>query len=81
MRTFLKIVFQMYQGIESCIGIQIQHSELFPCNIGVHQGENLSPVLFSLYLNDLELYLQRKNCNVHIHKFMQGCDYAGFLSS
>lgn len=25
----------------------------FPCNVGASQGENLSPALFSLYVNDL----------------------------
>ena len=32
---------------------------------GVHQGENLSPVMFSLYLNDLENYLSH-NSNASI---------------
>ena len=29
----------------------------FACKNGVRQGENLSPVLFSIFLNDLENFL------------------------
>ena len=36
---------------------------LFPCDIGVRQGENLSPLLFSIYLNDLQILSQSGNVN------------------
>ncbi len=38
-------------------------NSFFSCNIGVRQGENLSPLLFSLYLNDLENFLRLKDIN------------------
>ena len=36
-------------------------SEFLNCNIGVRQRENLSPFLFSLYINYLEEFLLNKN--------------------
>ena len=35
-------------------------SEYFMCNIGVGQGENLSPLLFTIFLNDIEHYFKIK---------------------
>ena len=33
------------------------HSAFLNCDIGVRQGDNLSPLLFALYLNDLQDHL------------------------
>ena len=56
----------MYKGIKSMLKINGMSSEFFNCNIGVRQGENLSPFLFSLYINDLEEFLPKMNV-VGIH--------------
>ena len=50
----------MYSDIKSCVSFNGERSTFFSCNCGVRQGENLSPILFSLYLNDLEKYLEEK---------------------
>ena len=44
----------MYNIVKSQVKIENTMSEAFKCNTGVHQGECLSPFLFSMYLNDLE---------------------------
>lgn len=51
----------MYKGIKSKICMNGMSSDFFCCNIGVRQGENLSPFLFSIYINDLEDFLLDKN--------------------
>ena len=56
--TFIK---NMYDGVKSMVSINGHSSEFFNCNVGVRQGENLSPLLFSLYINDLEEFLLSKN--------------------
>jgi len=55
------IISNMYSNIKSCISYNNNVSDYFNCEIGVRQGENLSPFLFSLFLNDLEDFLLSKN--------------------
>ena len=47
----------MYQNIKSCVKHDGDLSDFFRSEIGVRQGENLSPILFSIYLNDLQDHL------------------------
>ena len=51
----------MYENIKSRISTPEGASAFFPCLNGVRQGENLSPLLFSVYLNDLQAYLDRNH--------------------
>jgi hypothetical protein len=47
----------MYSKAKSCVKNGINVSHFFACNTGVIQGENLSPLLFALFLNDIANYL------------------------
>ena len=47
----------MYAEAKSCVMANNTLSDLFKIDIGVRQGENLSPVLFSFFLNDMNSYL------------------------
>ena len=51
----------MYNDIKSCVEYSGSRSDFFPCLTGVRQGENLSPFLFAIFLNDLEDYFSQLN--------------------
>ena len=53
----------MYQGIISCVSVSGELSTFFQCSTEVRQGKNISPFLFSIYLNDLEDHLRFDNMN------------------
>ena len=52
-----KIIHNLYANAKSCVRIGNSKSKSFSSNIGVRQGENLSPVFFSLFLNDLTEFI------------------------
>ena len=57
----LHVIHNLYSKAKSCVKHSNgQLSSLFPSHIGVRQGDNLSPLLFALYLNDLETDLSNK---------------------
>ena len=56
----LDVIKNMYLKAKSCVAINGGQSECFPCHIGVRQGENLSPLMFSIYLADLNNFLASK---------------------
>ena len=58
---FLRIIQNMYNDVKSRIVHNNSFSDTFACDIGVRQGENLSPLLFCLYLNDLQEFLENAN--------------------
>ena len=55
------VIKNMYNGIKSCLMLNGKTSDYFLCSQGVRQGENLSPILFSIFLNDLEDFMLRYN--------------------
>ena len=59
----LRIIKNIYKDVKSCISLNGELSNFFMCEKGIRQGENLSPLLFSIFLNDVEQFLCDKNCN------------------
>ena len=68
----LSVIKSMYSNIKSCVDFNDQQSGFFTCKNGLRQGENLSPILFSLFLNDVEHYLSKNmqvGLNIHDQYF------------
>ena len=79
--TALTVTFQlngidgpMYNAIdslnsntESCVSLNGLHTEWFNCTNGVRQGENLSPTLFSIFINDLANEIKEANRGISVN--------------
>ena len=50
----------MYKKAKSCVRVGNEFTRTFVCHIGVRQGENLSPLLFAIFLNDLVGYMSQR---------------------
>ena len=50
----MRVIRDMYAKAKSCVKTRHRLSQFFVSNVGLRQGGNLSPVLFSLFLNDLK---------------------------
>jgi hypothetical protein len=51
----------MYSDAKSCIVLNNKMYDMFACEIGVRQVANLSLLLFSIFLNDLQDILEELN--------------------
>ena len=58
----LRIIKDMYNKVKSCVRGCNSYSDFFDCAVGLKQGEVMSPLLFSLFIEDLELFLQDDQC-------------------
>ena len=54
----LRIIRDIYNKVKSCVSNRNKISDFFEYGVGLRQGEIISPILASLFLEDLELYLQ-----------------------
>ena len=51
----------MYNLAKSCVSLPDDSvSSMFQCDVGVRQGENVSPLLFSIYFSDLNSFFADK---------------------
>ena len=56
----------IYSSSHARVKLNSQFTPSFNITAGVKQGDNLSPTLFSLYLNDLAIDIKEMNCGINI---------------
>ena len=56
-----RVIRDMYAKAKSCVKTRHSLSQFFVSNVGLRQGGNFSPVLFSLFLNDLKVCVFTSN--------------------
>ena len=71
-----RVVQNIYKSIKSCVMINGISSLYFNYFVGVRQGENLSPLLFALFLNDIESFCSSKQRSTlkYIDKLYARCN-------
>ena len=66
----LNVIRSMYSKLKSCVRIDGFCSNFFKCNVGLMQGESLSPLLYSFYVNDIEMELINQGCQSYDLKML-----------
>ena len=66
---FLSLLQALYEQVESCVKVNDEFTDWFELKSGVKQGCILSPILFSMFINDL---------TVDINSLDKGIDCDGF---
>ena len=58
----LTIIRSLYDKVKCYVQYRGVLSDYFQSDVGLRQGETLSPLLFSLYVNDIEINFVKDNC-------------------
>lgn len=82
----LKAMKNMYSGIKSCLRINNTFTDWFSIDKGDRQWNNLYPMLFALFINDLPPEINSLNCGISVEgdfslTTLLYADYIVFLAS
>ena len=70
---FLRVLFFIYRNQQCNVKWNTSLSSHFPVSNGVRQGAVSSPILFSVYINDLLVILREAGIGCHVGSFFVGC--------
>ena len=61
-----KLIKSLYTDTMSCLRLNDMFTEWFPVYNGVRQGDNLSPTLFSFFINDLAILIKNMKKGIKV---------------
>ncbi len=70
---FYRIISAMYENSRACVKTNDSLTDDFLIKLGVRQGDNLSPALFKIFINDFPSYLQSCSDTVMLEKEKLNC--------
>ena len=85
--NLLNLIKSMYSKLKTCVKLDGEFSDFFHCNVGLMQGESLSPFLYAIYVNDIEIELIKQGIEpyevklLNLYLFMYADDTVLFSES
>ena len=67
----MNVIKSIYSKLKACVRLYSNYSDIFTGNVGLMQGESLSSLLYSLYVNDIEVELINQGCQFYELKKME----------
>ena len=59
--NFIKVVKIMYKCVQACVRVKNECTDYFECSVGLKQGCLLSPLIFSIFINELADHIQNSS--------------------
>ena len=64
-----KAIQSIYSFSEACVKLNQHKTDWFSVSAGVKQGDNLSPTLFNMYLNDLAIGIKNLGLGIDVNGY------------
>ena len=59
--NLFRVVKDMYRCVKACVRVNDEYTDYFNCKVGLKQGCLLSPMIFSIFINDLTELIQNSS--------------------